>query len=196
MNRGNVRRDYLSTLGIDVDLDIVKSYAGDGNLGRPHFARYLVETGLVNNRKAAFDKYLDTAEFKLATGRKKPRVEEVVRLIQSAGGKAVLVHPGQYKDTDIATLVKRMAEIGLEGIECFYSKHDKNQTQEYLRLVKQYGLRVSCGSDFHGEDVKADIRIGMELAEEYKNSIVYNRMSAELESCRDKVYTRDLFERD
>ena len=162
----------MSTLGIDVDLDVVKSYAGDSNLGRPHFARYLVETGVVENREAAFDLYLDTEEFRCATDRKKPGVAEAVSLIHGAGGKAVLAHPGNYKKTDITELVKRLVGCGLDGIECFYSKHDESQTQEFLRLVTKYGLRTSCGSDFHGEDVKPDIRLGMELEDRYRELLI------------------------
>lgn len=171
-NRGEAIRAYLATLGIDVDLEVIRSHAGDGNLGRPHFARYLVENGIVETRKAAFDLYLDTEEFKEATDRKKPRVAEAVKLIHGAGGKAVLAHPGQYKKTDIAELVQRLAEVGLDGIECFYSRHDESQTQEYVELAKKYELKIGCGSDFHGEDVKPDIRLGMELEERYSKYLI------------------------
>ena len=171
-NRGVVIKNYLATLGIDVDLDIVKSYAGDGNLGRPHFAKYLIENGIVDSRKEAFDLYLDTEEFKKSTDRKKPSPADAIKLIHSAGGKAVLAHPGNYKKTDITELVQRLAEVGLNGIECFYSKHDESQIQEYLRLAKKYELRVGCGSDFHGEDVKPDVKLGMELDESFRKDLI------------------------
>ena len=171
-DRGNLIGDYLSALGIDVDLDIVKSYAGDGNLGRPHFAKYLIENGIVDSRKEAFDLYLDTEEFKKSTDRKKPSPADAIKLIHSAGGKAVLAHPGNYKKADITELVQRLAEVGLNGIECFYSKHDESQIQEYLRLAKKYELRVGCGSDFHGEDVKPDVKLGMELDESFRKDLI------------------------
>ena len=162
-NRGQVIVDYLKSLNIDIDLNVVKSYAGEGSLGRPHFARYLMEHGIVKSRKEAFDKYLDTEDFKKATDRKKPSCLEAIKLIHGAGGKGVLAHPGIYGMSEdlLDNLVKRLVEIGIDGIECFYSKHSKVQTEKYLEYIRKYDLKTSCGSDFHGENVKPDIKIGM-----------------------------------
>lgn len=171
-SRGEVIKNYLSSIGIDVDLDVVKSYARDGNLGRPHFARYLVETGVVENRKAAFDFYLDTPKFKRATNRKKTKPVDAIKLIHGAGGKAVLAHPGNYRETYIEELVRRLLECGLDGIECFYSRHSESQTKEYLKIINRYDLMTGCGSDFHGEDVKPSIKLGMELAENYREVLI------------------------
>ena len=162
-NRGQVIVDYLKSLNIDVDLNVVKSYAGTGSLGRPHFARYLMEHKIVKSRKEAFDKYLDTKDFKKATDRKKPTCLEAIKLIHRAGGKAVLAHPGIYlmSEASLVNLVERLVEIGIDGIECFYSKHSKLQTEKYLEYIHRYNLKTSCGSDFHGERVKSDIQMGM-----------------------------------
>lgn len=162
-NRGQVIVDYLKSLNIDIDLKVVKSYVGEGNLGRPHFARYLMEYGIVKSRKEAFDKYLDTEDFKKATDRKKPCCLEAIKLIHGAGGKAVLAHPGIYRMSEdlLDNLVSRLVEIGIDGIECFYSKHSKSQTEKYLEYISRYNLKTSCGSDFHGEKVKPDVGLGM-----------------------------------
>lgn len=173
-NRGEVIKRYLNTRDIDIDLEVVKSYAGNGNLGRPHFAKYLVEIGVVESRKEAFDKYLDTEEFKKATDRKKPKCVDAIELIHGAGGKAVLAHPGNYKrigDDGVAELMVRLVENGLDGIECFYSKHSKTQTEYYLSLAKQYSIKASAGSDFHGESVKPDISLGIRVEDSYKDNL-------------------------
>jgi len=162
-NRGIEIRDYLKQKGIEVDLKEVNSYAENGNLGRPHFARYLIEHGYVKTRRDAFDRYLDTNEFREATDRKKPSCEEAIRLIHGAGGKAVLAHPGIYRmgAEELEDLIFRLAGFGLNGIECFYSKHTTKQTNTYLELMRRFSLKTSCGSDYHGDKVKPDTKLGM-----------------------------------
>ena len=161
--RGKRIVDFLSSKGILINLDIVKEYAGVGNLGRPHFARYLIEYGYVADRQEAFLKYLDTPEFVEATDRKKPSCIEAIDLIHRAGGKAVLAHPGIYKmnEEKLEKLVGCLVEAGLNGIECFYSRHSPQQTALFLEWIKKYNLITSCGSDFHGEKVKPEVKIGM-----------------------------------
>ncbi len=173
-NRGQLIVDYMKSLNIYIDLNVVKSYAGDGNLGRPHFARYLIEHGVVRSRKEAFDRYLDTEDFKRATDRKKPSPDEAIKLIQGAGGKAVLAHPGIYKMSEVQLddLIKRLVDIGIDGIECFYSRHSKEQTNKYLGYIRKYDLKTSCGSDFHGEKVKPDISLGMDIDYSYYSSVI------------------------
>lgn len=176
-NRGHVIVDYFKSLNIDIDLNEVKSYAGEGNLGRPHFARYLMEHGIVKSLKEAFDKYLDTEDFKKATDRKKPNCFEAVKLIHGSGGKAVLAHPGLYHMNEdlLNNLVQRLVEMGIDGIECFYSKHSKMQTEKYLEYIHKYNLKTSCGSDFHGESVKPDIKLGMYYDfEKFRNDLIIN----------------------
>ena len=164
LGRGPRIRDYLKTKGIEVNLDTVVGYAQGSVLARPHFARYLVEYGYVSNRKEAFDKYLDTDEFKSATDRRKPAPVETINLIHNAGGMAVLAHPGYYhmSEVELKDMIDRLYDIGLDGIECFYSKHSKEQTQLYLEIARKYGFKVSGGSDFHGEKVKPDIALGID----------------------------------
>ncbi len=164
--------DYLNKLCIPVVLSEVEEYAGEGSIGRPHFARWLQEHGYVASRKEAFSRYLNTPRFKAATDRVKPSPEEAVSLIHGAGGEAFLAHPGLLKfgRRNQESLIRSLKASGLDGIECFYSKHEKKQEEYYLRLAKEYGLKVSCGSDFHGEKVKPGIELGMHLDENDLNS--------------------------
>ncbi len=122
--------DYLNKLCIPVVLSEIEEYAGEGSIGRPHFARWLQEHGYVASRKEAF-----------------------------------LAHPGLLKfgRKNQESLIRSLKAAGLDGIECFYSKHEKKQEEYYLRLAKEYDLKVSCGSDFHGEKVKQGIELGMHM---------------------------------
>ena len=176
LNRANKICDYLETKGIKVDMDEVKSYAKGDVMGRPHFARYLIAHNIVQERKEAFDLYLDTNEFKAATERKLPTSEEAIDLIHKANGVAFIAHPGLYKMNidSKRKLVSRLAAYGLDGIECIYSKHSKEETEVYLSWAEKLGLKISVGSDFHGEKVKPDVELGMMINEEkYKGKIFY-----------------------
>ena len=54
-----------------------------------------------------------------------------------------------------------MIKDGLDGIECYYSLHTLEQTNLYLQFAQKYKLLVSAGSDFHGEKIKPNIKMGM-----------------------------------
>lgn len=151
---------YLAEKGMPLDRAAVEEKAV-GVIGRPHFARAMVEAGYVADTREAFDKYLDTDEFR-TIDRPKPHPEEAINRIRQAGGVAVLAHPVQLKlgERTLKSLVEELKEYGLEGMECYYSTHTPEQTADYLALAKELGLLVSAGSDFHGKQVKPDIAIG------------------------------------
>lgn len=97
LERGQRICDFFTRRGILVKMEAVVRIAGDGSMGRPHFAAWLQEYGYVLSRREAFEKYLDTPEFHAETDRIKLTPEEAVGLIRQAGGKAVLAHPGLPK---------------------------------------------------------------------------------------------------
>ena len=139
--------DKLSQFDINLDFNKLQDLAGDTGIGRPHIARLMVQEGYVDNMQHAFDDYLEDGgpayvpKYKLTP-------QEAVELITGAEGKVVLAHPGEIKNRE---LVKRLIQIeGLNGIEAYYSKHTKEQTQYYLNLAEKNDLFVTGGSDCHG----------------------------------------------
>lgn len=163
--RGKRMCDYLNGIGISVDWNEILEIAAGANISRPHFAAYLQKHGYVTERKEAFKKYLDTPEFHKATDRKLPTPCEAIDTIHEAGGEAVLAHPGllRMSKEEQKNLIWRCKEHGLDGLECYYGKHTDEQTAFYLGIAKEYGLKVTAGSDFHGEQVKPDVKMGMEM---------------------------------
>ena len=151
---------WLAGKGMPLDRAAVEEKAV-GVIGRPHFARAMVEAGYVSDTREAFDKYLDTDEFR-TIDRPKPHPKEAIDRIRQAGGVAVLAHPHQLKlgERTLRSLVEELKEYGLGGMECYYSSHTPEETAQYLALAEEFGLLVSAGSDFHGELVKPDIAIG------------------------------------
>lgn len=149
-------QDFLRTKGLEIPLDEVDEEAAGGSVGRPHFAMVMLRHGMVSTRKEAFDRYLDTPEFQRIEKGTKPSAQTCVEKIKAAGGKVSLAHPYQIvlNGETLEELVKRLKGYGLDAIECYYPTHTQEQTAEYLAVAKKYDLRITGGSDFHGEKNK------------------------------------------
>jgi predicted metal-dependent phosphoesterase TrpH len=150
----------LMDLGCHITWEEVSDLAGEDVVGRPHFARALINHGYVKDTTEAFKKYL--AKGKPAyVDRRRLSPSDSIMLIQAAGGVPVLAHPftlhlGKW---DLRRELKQLREYGLEGVEAYYSEHKPDMVREYLKLAKDYGLIVTGGTDFHGETTP-DIKLG------------------------------------
>ena len=153
--------DFLREKGADIDLAEVEELAGGEVIARPHFAQILVKRGYVSTNREAFDRYLDTEEFRRRVKRFKADSRTCVEAIKSAGGKVSLAHPYQmgFPDDELEALVAQLKDWGLDAIECYYPKYTPEQQAFYLRLTEKYKLHRTGGSDFHGEKVKPDVRL-------------------------------------
>lgn len=153
--------DFLREKGVDVDLAEVEELAGGEVIGRPHFAQILVRHGYVSINREAFDRYLDTEEFRKKVKRFKADARTCVEAIKAAGGKVSLAHPYQMglSDEELEALVKQLKDWGLDAIECYYPKYTPEQQAFYMYLAEKYQLHRTGGSDFHGEKVKPDVEL-------------------------------------
>ena len=87
-------------------------------------------------------------------------LEQSVRWIRAAGGRAVIAPPGRYPFTELQldTLAEQFRQLGGEGIEVVTGSHQPDQYDEYARFARRNGLLASRGSDFHGpEESRADL---------------------------------------
>ncbi len=153
--------NFLREKGVDIDLAEVEELVGGEVVARPHFAQVLVRRGYVSTNREAFDRYLDTEEFREKVKRFKADARTCVEAIKAAGGKASLAHPyqmGLWED-ELEELVARLKDWGLDAIECYYPKYTLEQQKFYLYLAKKYQLYQTGGSDFHGERVKPDVQL-------------------------------------
>ena len=85
-----------------------------------------------------------------------PTVPEVIAAAHTAGGVALIAHPGRSKGVyaipaDAADIVAFVA-AGIDGIEVFYPAHTAAQIDFYLSQAQQHGLLISGGSDSHHPD--------------------------------------------
>lgn len=127
---------------------------------RMHFAKLLYEKGYVASIREAFQRYL--AEGQPAyVGRNAFTFAESIEAIQKSGGQAVLAHPFAYKwqGGEVTAMIEALTQAGLDGIEAIYPLFDRQQTRQLLKTAQRLGLKITGGSDFHGEN-KPDIQIG------------------------------------
>lgn len=162
-DRGQVIAERLAKLGFPGALEGALREAGDSQLGRPHFADWMVDQGHVKDRGAAFDRYLGRGK----PGDVKafwPELREVTEWIVGAGGVAVLAHPLKYKLTrsKLRRLVADFQSAGGEAVEVVNGRQTPDQTRQLCRLALEYGLEVSIGSDFHRDSPWAP-ELGVEL---------------------------------
>lgn len=153
----------LQALGFSITMDRIQSVAGGGQIGRPHFAKVMMDLGYVSSISQAFDLYLSKgAPAYVDKFRFTP--EQAVVIIRKAGGLPVLAHPFTlHLDTDaLETLLADLARAGLAGLEVYYSEHSPEMTRDYLAMAQRIGLAITGGSDFHGAN-KDGITLGRGL---------------------------------
>ena len=156
-----VNINFLCKQGVNIDLSEVEELAEGDIVGRPHFAQVLVKRGYVSTRREAFDRYLDSEEYRKEIPRLQTDARTCLEAVKSAGGNASLAHPYQMglPDDELEALVAQLKDWGLDAIECYYPKYTPKQQAFYLHLAEKYRLHRTGGSDFHGEMVKPDVRL-------------------------------------
>ena len=136
----------LNKLGIPLKAESVFALANCKSPGRPHVARALVKEKLIGNLDEAFEKYLKKGRPAWVPKTKMSALESV-ELIHQAGGLAVMAHPGLNRTDEI---IPDLVDAGLDGIECFHTKHSTVMSERYLEIAEKYHLLVTGGSDCHG----------------------------------------------
>lgn len=162
-DRENRNREMLSLFqkdGFRISEDDLTGGRSGAVITRAHFARALLRAGYVNTMDQAFRRYLDHGK-KYCPPRRTISPERAVALILNAGGFPALAHPVQYKlgwkNTD--AMIAVLKEMGLKGVEVYYSSHTPNDSMRLKEICRRYGLLPTGGSDFHGAN-KPDIAIG------------------------------------
>ncbi len=143
----------LQQAGVSVSYEeLLAAYPG-AVITRAHYAGYLLDKGFVKSRQEAFDRYVgDHAP--CFVPREKITPAQAVALILQAGGVPILAHPPLYHMTkkQLETLLAELKDAGLLGIEAIYSTYAPADERLMRSLASRYGLLISGGSDFHGEN--------------------------------------------
>lgn len=140
----------LQELGAPVTWEQVTSIVGGAVVGRPHIARAMAESGVVETPADAFTADWIADGGRAHVGRYAPDPELAIALVRAAGGVPVLAHPrspGYEVDDEVIT---RLAAVGLAGVEVFHPDHDDAERSRLTALANRLGLIATGGSDDHG----------------------------------------------
>ncbi|HET9424411.1 MAG TPA: PHP domain-containing protein [Gemmatimonadaceae bacterium] len=138
--------ELLNTNGVRITFDSVLEQAAGAAIGRPHVARALIAEGWAVDSRDAFDRYL-------AAGRPgfvpkdQLTMHEAISIIHSAGGLAIVAHPGQNGTRE---RIEALVKDGLDGVEVRHPSHSNEDALRLMALVEHFRLVPSGGSDWHG----------------------------------------------
>lgn len=124
------------------------------NPGKPHIGNLMVQYGYAVTKDEAIDRYINKLHYRSKT----VRPEEAIDAILSAGGIPVLAHPSFGDGSQLIVgdemekRVRKLVEMGLKGIEVFYSGFSKELREEALSFAEKFDLYVTAGSDYHGKN--------------------------------------------
>lgn len=162
--RAQIIAARLEKVGMPGALEGAIVEAGESQLGRPHFAAWMVAQGHVSDINSAFDKYLGAGKL----GDVKtcwPKLAEVVSWIVDAGGSAILAHPLKYKFTrsKLRRMLADLVAAGGAGMEVLSGRQQPDQTADLCKLARELDLLGSVGSDFH-QEYQYGAALGVDIA--------------------------------
>ncbi len=168
----------LAGVGIHDALEGAKAIANESQIGRPHFATWMADTGAVNSVTEAFDKYLGTGRI----GDVKmfwPPLNDVVQTITHAGGMAILAHPLKYRLTGmkLRALLNDFKVAGGLALEVLNGRQPENDLKRLNYLAEGCGLMRSVGSDFH-RDFEYGPPLGIDVERLPKGVYVWDALEA------------------
>ena len=173
----------LNKLGIPLKAESVFALANCKSPGRPHVARTLVKEKLIGNLDEAFEKYLKKGR-PAWVPKTKMSALEAVELIHQSGGLAVIAHPGLNRTDDI---IPDLVDAGMDGIECFHTKHSTVMSERYLEIAEKYELLVTGGSDCHGFSKKAPLIGTVKLPHEHIEKLYAAKKAADTKRAAKKL---------
>jgi predicted metal-dependent phosphoesterase TrpH len=138
--------------GYPVDPEgLLGAVPADAAAGRPHLARALVEAGVVGSVDEAFRTLLGSG-CRYYMVKEETLIERAIEMIRAAGGVTVLAHAfaGRREPTVTAPVIRKLAEVGLTGLEVAHPDHDSRARGELRGLAGDLGLVVTGSSDYHG----------------------------------------------
>ncbi|MEB3290322.1 MAG: PHP domain-containing protein [Leptolyngbya sp.] len=138
--------ERLAALGYPITLPAMEANRAPG---RPHLAAAMVAAGYAESMNEVFDRwlgdrgpaYVPYAEFSAAEG---------IRLLRNCGAVPVWAHPYLFRGGTVETVLPRLVDAGLMGIEVYHPSHSPSDVRRLEEWCQHYGLIQTGGSDYHG----------------------------------------------
>lgn len=152
--------EKLRNLNFDISFEEVKKEARI-TVGRLHFANCLVKKGYFKEPNEAIEKLLKPSRPAFVERKRLSAVEGIER-IKKMKGISIIAHIGkETNDSEkIFEILKRLKDIGLDGLEVYHSDHSLKITKDLKKISKDLSLLASGGSDYHGLNKKS-VEIGL-----------------------------------
>ncbi len=147
--------NYLDSIGVNFDI-----------MDKRKIVKYLIYKGYANGILDAYNKLIGKGQ-KYYIPNIKINPQEIIKLINSCEGIAVLAHPHtlNLNYNELYNLVNELKEYGLAGIEvingvCF--------NDDAKRISSKLGLLETAGSDYHDSKTA---QIGIEVENEFSHTL-------------------------
>jgi predicted metal-dependent phosphoesterase TrpH len=109
----------------------------------------MLKKGQVRTLEEAFEKYLgQNSPANVPANEMTPA--DAARLILDHGGLPSLAHPGFLGE--MSTVERILDSAPIRAVEVFHRYRSSTKHLRYLDLARRRMLRVTGGSDFHGDD--------------------------------------------
>ena len=161
----------IKRYGLECDLNVIKQakrgkifeIAVYEELRKYEKNRKIIDENIWDSYSDYYRKGITNSKSKMFINKAKfyPSVKEIVDLIHESGGVAFLAHPYQYKFNDTEEFLEKIyKENSLDGVECFYTTFNEEQTNYLISFARDNNLLISGGSDYHGLN-KKDHNLGI-----------------------------------
>lgn len=143
----------LSDIGINITVDDILAEATSKVTGRSQIAKAMLRKGYVSSINEAFEKYLKHGKPAFVE-RTTLSPEKAIEIIKKSGGVSSLAHLNQTGKSDdkLYKILTDMKSAGLDAIEGYYTEYSDEMSEKYRQMASKTGLKLTGGSDFHGEN--------------------------------------------
>ena len=155
MIKARGRLEFLSSaFGFEFSGGDVNDLLSLNNPGKPHIGNLMVKYGYAPTKEIAITEYINKKKFKNIY----LHPQEAITAILESGGIPILAHPAYGSGDelilgdDMDKRIRHLMDFGILGMEAYYSGFTPKIQQEMLFLAEKYGLYVTAGSDYHGEN--------------------------------------------
>lgn len=140
-----LKTDFLPDVRLMVD-------GHDERITRSHIAKVLVKRNVVTRMQQAFDRFLKEGK-RAYVPFMGVEMSDAIKIIHTCQGFAVLAHPTKYdlSATNVRQMIEQFAQAGGDAIELPPEREPPATRQMIDRLITDYDLKISIGSDFHGQ---------------------------------------------
>lgn len=142
----------LNMCGVNINMSDISAVriSAETPIHAIHICRAAVNKGYDTDPFCFFRKYLIPGA-PAFSNICRPSPEEAISEINSAGGFAVIAHPGriELEREELRGYIFRLVSAGLKGIEAVYSTHTVIETAYFKELAEELCLYITGGSDTH-----------------------------------------------